>query len=258
MPKRRFFDAYVHLPIPSGEGISIKELEEKIVLLSEKCRESGYKGCIYTIQVRDKQRISRKYLRSIYNFIRKSEKLDKNTVHGLRIEIIEQNQQKILNYIRSLRAYADIISIAGINRGILALGSRDRRVDVVTLIPGITPQIFRGDISYALSLNKFFELQLYHLLKKDIIKTARAIDFARTLINPLAKKKVNLLVSTGPFEPYSPRNPKNVVAFMKKFFDLPEDYVVKNMSEKIEYLITKNRLKLEKKIPVNGVYIEEN
>lgn len=257
MPKRRYFDAYVYLPIPNGKDVSLEELKEKISLLSKKCRETGYRGCIYTIRIDEKQRIPWKYLNLIYNFIRKKEEQDKNVVYGLRIEIAEQNQQKLLSYIRALRMHADIISVIGANRGVLSLGSRDRRVDIVALIPGISPPIFRGDTSYALSLNKFFELQLYHLLKKDAIKTARAIDFARRLINPLVKKRINLVVSTGPFESYSPRNPKNVVSFMKKFFDLSEDYVVKNMSENMERLITWNRLKLEKKIPVNGVYVED-
>ena len=247
--KRKFYDAYVPLKITQN-------LEKQVEELSKNCLDAGYRGCVFTIRVGSTYHVRSKVIHRAYRYIRG---LSAPETYAFRIEIEAKNQHEALRYIRKYRRMADLLSIIGYNRSLLSLGSRDRRVDIITLIPGISPKIFRGDLKYVLSLNKFYEFQLQNILvKNDPIKTAKMIAFTKFLIKPIVKKNVNLLFSTGFSSAYTPRDPRNIVSFAKIFFDLPEDYIVLNMSEKILNKIIYNRLKIKGKIPLEGVIIEKN
>lgn len=243
--RKRFYDVFCG----KLENISVEALEGMYL----RALSVGYYACIPCLVIRpplDLQKIRKNVMdaRAIVDSL-----LDRGLKVYLRCHFVGISQAEAKRVLPRIRGMCDLVSIEGTTREIVAFASRDRRVDIITLIPGFSPKLYKGDIDYILKYGKFVEVVASYFLTEDPLLLARNISSLRSLLLKPARKKVPVLLSSGEG---GSKDPRSLLAFAELLLGLDVESVTRAVSVLIEKRLTEN---LEKRMgirPVEGVKIE--
>ena len=255
MGKRiRYIDVYAsELTLDILRNMSQEDLQKRILETYELARKVGYGGCVLTIRLSE-------YTRDTYAPLKKFEESVRATVEeGIlvfsRCHIVASRQTEIKRILRDIRVYCDLVSLSPQDRQLISFSSRDHRVDILNLLPEKTPPLFSGDIKELRTQEKFVEVTISSLFTNGTPNPYK-IRVLREPLKLLMKKKVPIIISTGPQEHYTPRDPRALISFAKIFWGLDQAKLTKDLTENIYRRIYENRMKKQGKIPIRGVEIE--
>ncbi len=241
--KRRFYELHMG-PLVLDNHPSMLDICKKYI---EKCRLYGYHYCVATIIL---STWNPSYIRKI-KFIKKE-----CPANALRLHINTANPGSLLSLLRTTRRLAEIISAPGYNRKVLALASRDRRVDIVSLIPGLSPPLYSGDITYMEKTGKLVEIGIGHIDLGHPQIASKQLSHARTIVEKI-KERVPIVATSAGSKEYTPRDPRSLIEFGAMFLNIKREKAAGALSDIVEEKIEVNRKKLMGKMPLEGVYIEE-
>ncbi|WP_460025612.1 PHP domain-containing protein [Infirmifilum sp. SLHALR2] len=171
----------------------------------------------------------------------------------LRCHFTGLGQVEMKKALPRIRGYCDLVSVEAISREIAAFSSRDRRVDIVTMQPLISPKLYKGDIEYILRYGKFVEVIASSLLAEDAQVLAKNISSIRSLLSNFSRKKVPVLISSGD---KGLKDPRSLIAFAELVLNLDGMFVATSISKMIEQRLNEN---VEKRLgirPVEGLRVE--
>ncbi|QOJ78247.1 hypothetical protein IG193_05615 [Infirmifilum lucidum] len=243
--RRRFYDAFCG----KLENISVEAIEGMYL----RALSVGYNACIPCLVIRpllDLQEIRKNVAnaRAIVDSL-----LDRGLKVYLRCHLAGISKAEVKKVLPRIRGMCDLVSVEGTTREMLAFASRDRRIDIITLIPGSSPKLYKGDIDYILKYGKFVEVTASSFLTEDLLLLARNISSVRSLLLQPARKKVPILLSSGEG---GLKDPRSLLAFAELLLGLDVESVARSASALIEKRLAEN---LEKRMgirPIEGVRIE--
>lgn len=242
--KRRFYELYMG-PLNLDSYPSTLDICKKYI---EKCRLYGYHYCVTTIILNNWNP----------SYIRKIKSIKKECpASALRLHINTANPGSLLPLLRTTRRLAEIISAPGYNRKVIALASRDRRVDIVGLIPGLSPPLYSGDIAYMEKTGKLVEIGIGHIDLGHPQIASKQLFHARTIVEKI-KGRVPVVITSAGSKDYTPRDPRSLIEFGAIFLNIKKEKAAEALSNIVEEKIEINRKKLTGKMPLEGVYIEES
>lgn len=253
MKRRRFLDVYAsELPL---EGVASLRDDELLSLFREiyaRARKAGYHGCVFVARVGNQEWRLYREARRFDEAARKLRESGMECYSRCHLQISAQSLLK--KALRTLRPLFDVISVEAETRAITAFGSRDHRVDLITLPQRNIPEILKGDIDEILKQGKFVEITLDRFFlggskPLDVAQVARV----RETVKPLVDKGVGIVISSGPSSPYSPRDPRAVISFGEVFLGIKYENLSRWMSDALRSRIAENIYKRVGKIPARGV-----
>jgi len=232
---------------PLDIEMQVDRLVVQCSLMKKLCRRHGFSGCVAAFPV---SRWRRSYA---YKFKVVKERCG---VWGVRADIVPSGERIPLALVRKARQYVELLSVRATNRKVAAFAARDRRVDIVTLIPGVSPPLFRGDERYLDERGKLAEIRVSDIVVGgNRLETARRLYDARRLLSGRSIKE-KVILSSGGNNAYSPRDPRDLVAFGHLFLDLDPAMLRTAMSNVLVGVVETNRAKLAGYHVVEGVWIE--
>lgn len=256
MPYRKLYDAF-------AGGLTETEIAEgsqktlSILLnIIEKNKASGFRGCLPALVLDSYSAQAVRLATTISSLIEKLA-AEKTHVCYLRCHIAAKHLNEAKKLVARVRRYCVIVSMELVSREITAFACRDRRVDIVTIVPEVTQAIYRGDISYAFERGKIFELTLTHLLQGEDLGIARRLASGRFYANKLARKGLPVILSSGPRLPYEPVSYRAMLSFAKEILEVSTDTVARSMGLILENKLKENIEKISGERPVEGVFIEK-
>jgi len=210
------------------------------------CKSYGYDHCIAAFET---QKWHREYADLLQGVKRHG------CADAVRVDITASRAGDALRIMRGARRLADLVALRGVTRQLVALASRDRRVDIVTFIPGISPPLYGGDMRYIEAKNGVVEIGIGGLATtaKNILSRQLAAAYRLAI---KAGKRVDVAISVAGGTRYAPRDPRSLVEFGALFLELRRDSLREMLSTRILQVIERNREKNTGTIPVEGVRIE--
>lgn len=246
MVKRRRYVELFMGPLDFSENID--SIVEKCMKYSELCKFYGYSYCVATFEITE----WRGRWQSIFRDLRK-----RGCADAIRADVVVENTREALNIIRRARRIVELLSIRGVSRQLIALASRDKRVDIVSVIPGVSPPLYRGDIQYIKSKEGIVEIGIGGLKVDSKGVLTRQLAAAQRLVSRVGSD-VRIAVTVAGGTCYRPREPRNIIDFGTVFLGLNKNRIRDVLSVDSLRLIEKNRKKMLGLIPVEGVEIEES
>jgi RNase P/RNase MRP subunit p30 len=252
--KAKYIDAYAaELPLDKLKELSGEDLHKWINDTYSVAVEAGYAGCAVTTRIT-------RYKGDMYLLVRKFDEAvanirEEGALVFSRCHIEVTNQPELKRILGNIRRYCDLISVSPQDRQLMAFSSRDHRIDVISLPPEKAPPFFSGDIVELKAQEKLIEVTVSSLFSGNMLNSYR-IRALRDSLKTVKKKNLKIIISTGPQQIYSPRDPRALISFAKIFLEIDQAKLSKDMSDGIYKRISENQLKRSGKIPVRGVEIE--
>lgn len=244
--RRRFYDVFCGLI----KNADLEELEAWYL----KAVGVGYHGCVLCFELNRVERNNE--LVVTLNDLRKNiDLLNEKGLHiYLRCHLKAETPGKVKRLLSFIRGWCDLISLEASSREILAFASRDRRIDIVTLVPGESPKFFRGDLLYLKEYGKFVEVPFSLLVEDNPIRFSKNISHARFLLEKPSVKNIPILISSGTVGSLDPRS---LLSFSELVLGLDYSMLSRAMSIFIEKKIIENKEKRLGIRPVEGVRVED-
>lgn len=216
----------------------------------------GFRGILPSFSLR---KCTREAVRSLLAFVKLVEEAAAHTSLEIypRCHIATEDVEALRCLLARIRPLCVLVSVELSSRSVAAFSCRDRRVDLLTIIPGVSPRILRGDAMYAAERSKFFEITLSHLLGASAREVAQRLAFCRPYVEFLARKELPLLVSTGPRIEFLAASYRALLAFAKEVLGYPADFAARAMGPLLKAKIQENVEKIAGLRPREGVYIEQ-
>lgn len=255
MPRRKLYDAFAgglwEEDVRKGEDELLSLLEQIV----EKSRESMFRGCLPTLIFGGYNPRAERAAAIVGSLVEKVAARENYRCY-LRCHISARSLSEIKRLLARVRRHCTIVSLELASRETTAFACRDRRVDIVTVVPGVTRAIPRGDILYAAERGKIFELTLSHLLEGEKMEIARRLSSVKLIVHKLTQKSLPLVLSSGPRLPYAPPSYRVLLSFAKEVLEVPVEMAARSMGPLLEALIKQNREKISGLRPFEGVVIE--
>lgn len=253
MPHRKIYDAFA-----GGLNTVDFDIDDAAPLFAEiieRNRAAGFRGCLPSLIFERYSPRSAKLAAAAGELLNSVAKEKRHRCY-LRCHIVTRSLSDVKKLLKLIRSHCAVVSVELTSREITAFACRDRRVDLLTLVPGVTRALLRGDISYSLERNKIFELTVNHLLDGETLEVARKLALGRLYTERLTRSKVPVIISTGPRLPYTPVSYRSMLSFIAEVLGVRFDAAARFMGALIESRITENLEKIGGKRPVEGVSIE--
>ncbi|AKG39188.1 hypothetical protein MA03_08025 [Infirmifilum uzonense] len=245
MKRKRFYDVFCGL-VGNLDPYELKGLYTRASRL-------GYAGCAIVYIIEDSSDV-----REAFEKLRAARRVldilqEDNHKLYLRCHLKVSGQGKAKSFLARARRLCDLASIEGLTRESIAFASRDRRIDILTLVPGVSPRLFRGDILYIAEYEKLVEVPFSYMWDADPLIFSKKIMHARTSLQKIIAKKLPVLVSSGGDGSIDPR-----ALFSFAELTLGADYsvLVKSASTLIEKRLHENRERILGIRPVEGVRVK--
>ncbi|MEM4411400.1 MAG: RNase P subunit p30 family protein [Thermofilum sp.] len=255
MPRRKLYDAF-------AGGFRVEDIEEGedrvSSILEQVIRESKrsmFRGCLPVLMLDSYGARTARAAAAASSLVEKVAARENYRCY-LRCHVYARSLSEVKRLVAGVRKHCVIVSVESTSREITAFACRDRRVDIVTVVPGVTQAIPRGDLLYAIDRGRIFELTLSHLLGGDKLEIARRLSSTLPVVRKLTQKGLPLILSSGPRLPYTPASYRATLSFAKEVLEVPTDVVARSMGPVLESRIRQNLEKISGLRPVEGVIIE--
>lgn len=244
--KRRFIETYISWNWKTQNSIILKEASELIRVI----KKLGYSGfsLIYKITSFN-EKIPSRLFKQIKE-IGEAEKVEFVT----RAEITISSVSLTKRILRRVRRQFELISMIPVNREQMVFACRDRRIDIVTILPMRIIRLYKGDFKNIREEGKVIELLVSPFRDLSIQELASALYNYSKLIDELIKKEIKLIISTGAERAEEIPDPYSKAAFLE-VLGVKTDEALNATSTNITEIVERNRKKLCGKIPVRGVEV---
>ncbi|MEZ0345412.1 MAG: RNase P subunit p30 family protein [Infirmifilum sp.] len=241
----RFYDVYCGLL----KSFTLEEVDR----FYQSSLKRGFYGCAPCIEVVENEDIG--MLREKLETVRRAfdDLNEKGERVYLRCTLKIGSQGRVKRLLPLIRRKCDLVAIEAASREIAAFASRDRRIDIITLVPNVSPILFRGDISYLYEYGKFIEVVFASIIDENPLQFARKLAYTRSLLQRPLAKNLPVLISSGPTGSVDSRA---LLSFAETVLGIKYLHLRQAMSTQIEKKLSENQEKRQGIIPVEGVRLE--
>ena len=173
---------------------------------------------------------------------------------AVRIEIDEDNKNKIKNILTTIRKKVDIISVTPNKKDLMAFVCRDGRIDIVNVTQNNFNLFTDNILRICRENNKVVEFNLVDLLYTWGEKRVRILGKLKTVTKRVARLHVQFLITVSPFNFYDLRKPIEIV-HIGRLLGFSVDKVKESISVIPLELLEKNREKRKPDFILPGVRI---